>query len=99
MIEPDFCICSAYQFGLMCFAYQNRLLSGKSAFRYRPPMDARERERLMNRWEAVLNALADIDHLKVVEGDPAQREEELQAELHELELRLTEDGGPEREAA
>ena len=56
-------------------------------------------ERLMDRWEAVLNELADIDHLKVVAGDPARREEELQAELRELELRLTGDIGPDREAA
>ena len=61
-------------------------------------MDAQERERLMDRWEAVLNELADIDHLKVIDGDPVRREELLQAELRELEWRLTE-GGPERDAA
>lgn len=46
----------------------------------------------MQRWEAVLNELADIDHLRVINGDPPAREEELQAELRELEFRLTEDG-------
>ena len=62
-------------------------------------MDAREREQLMARWEAVLNELADIDHLKVIASDPARREEELQAELRELEWRLTGHSGPDVEAA
>ena len=69
------------------------------AFDYGSPMDAGEMERLMDRWEAVLNELADIDHLKVVPGDPARREEQLQAELRELELRLTDGGESDREAA
>ncbi len=62
-------------------------------------MDTREMKRLMDRREAVLNELADIDHLKVVASDPARREQELQAELCELKLRLTEGSGRDREAA
>lgn len=54
-------------------------------------MTPQDRQRLMRRWEDVLSQLADIDHLKVVDGDPAEREEELQAELRELEYQLTEE--------
>ncbi len=61
-------------------------------------MDPREYDRLMARWEVILNLLADIDHLKVVPDDPAAREEQLQAELREIEFRLTE-GDDERWAA
>ena len=61
-------------------------------------MDASELERLMNRWEAILNKLADIDHLKVVSDDPAALEERLQAELREVEFLLTE-GDDQRFAA
>ena len=62
-------------------------------------MDRHEQARLMDRWEAILNELADIDHLKVVSSDPAALEEQLQAELREVELRLTEGSDDERFAA
>lgn len=62
-------------------------------------MSASERQQLTKRWEAVLNELAEIEHLRVVDGDPAARADALQAELRELEFRLTEDGGGDRRAA
>ena len=58
-----------------------------------------ERQRLMQRWEEILNELADIDHLRVIDGDPALREEQLQAELREVEFQITESDDGDRRAA
>jgi len=63
-------------------------------------MTPEQREQVTRRWEEVLYALAEIDHLKVSDGDPTIREDQLLAELAELEFELTLDdrrSGPSAE--
>ena len=43
------------------------------------------------RWNEIVNELLDIAELKVIAGDPATREEELFAELDELEMMYGQD--------